>query len=287
MILFAGLVPAIVGSGIAWGTYFTTYNRAKDRYRRGDSYLGSTGPIVHLASAAEAGILVCLMTNPIWVVKTRLQLQEKGVKFQPSVGPQDCASHTQMKMKMSRGRGPFKGGSPARDVSLRLQPNNRYKGFLDCLIQVFQTEGFRGLYKGLLPSLFLVSHGAIQFAAYEELKGASFHIRHHLRSFRSESQNMHDELTPVEISACGALSKVVASAATYPSQVVRSRLQQRMDARTIRYDGIVDVVKKTMRREGIRGFYKGIFPNVLRVMPQSALTFLVYETVFRVLNDFT
>ena len=39
-----------------------------------------------------------------------------------------------------------------------------------------------------------------------------------------------------------------------------------------------------VQREGIGGFYKGLVPNVLRVMPQSALTFLVYESVMRLLN---
>ena len=39
------------------------------------------------------------------------------------------------------------------------------------------------------------------------------------------------------------------------------------------------------QREGLGGFYKGLAPNVLRVMPQSALTFLVYESVMRLLAD--
>ena len=40
----------------------------------------------------------------------------------------------------------------------------------------------------------------------------------------------------------------------------------------------------SVQREGIGGFYKGLVPNVLRVMPQSALTFLVYESVMRLLS---
>ena len=39
------------------------------------------------------------------------------------------------------------------------------------------------------------------------------------------------------------------------------------------------------QREGLGGFYKGLVPNVLRVMPQSALTFLVYESAMRALNQ--
>lgn len=80
------------------------------------------------------------------------------------------------------------------------------------------------------------------------------------------------------------LSAAAHAAAPHPSpQVLRSRLQQRMDARTLQYSGIGDVVRKTLAREGIGGFYKGLAPNVLRVMPQSALTFLVYESILRLL----
>lgn len=91
-------------------------------------------------------------------------------------------------------------------------------------------------------------------------------------------------LTSAEITACGALSKLAASVATYPSQVIRSRLQQRMDSRVLKYSGIGDVMRKTMAREGVRGFYRGLVPNVLRVMPQSAITFLVYESVMHYLG---
>ena len=43
----------------------------------------------------------------------------------------------------------------------------RYNGMLDAFVKVFKSDGIAGLYKGLVPSLFLVSHGSIQFATYE------------------------------------------------------------------------------------------------------------------------
>ncbi|ONK59646.1 uncharacterized protein A4U43_C08F8760 [Asparagus officinalis] len=82
--LYAGFYPAVFGSTVSWGLYFFFYSRAKNRYLRGrDEELG---PAYHLVSAAEAGTLVCLCTNPIWLVKTRLQLQTPFNQNRPYSG---------------------------------------------------------------------------------------------------------------------------------------------------------------------------------------------------------
>lgn len=49
----------------------------------------------------------------------------------------------------------------------------------DGLWKLARYEGVRGLYKGFAPGLFGVSHGAIQFMSYEELKRA-YCSRHRL-----------------------------------------------------------------------------------------------------------
>ncbi len=287
--------------------YFFAYNAAKQRYRE---LTGQTrlGPLTHLASAAEAGSIVCFITNPIWVVKTRLQLQKQivlqtvGTHRAPPPTPTAAAMTSQAASSTAStvstaavSSSTLRNASTAAAAGsipkpLPPNPNVAYRGFVDCLTQIAKTEGLPGLYKGLLPSLFLVSHGAIQFAVYEELKSAAYHLRDFIRPLGAAGQDdtRQDDtrtLSSAEITACGALSKMVASIVTYPSQVVRSRLQQRMDSRALQYKGVADVLRKTMAREGIGGLYKGIVPNVLRVMPQSALTFLVYETVMHHLQN--
>lgn len=62
-----------------------------------------------MVAAADAGILTLLMTNPIWVVKTRL-----------------CLQYTS---------------------DIRLDESKRYSGMFDALGKIYRTEGFRGLYK--------------------------------------------------------------------------------------------------------------------------------------------
>ena len=45
-----------------------------------------------------------------------------------------------------------------------------YKGITDAVVRIIREEGIKTMYCGLLPSLFLTSHAAIQFVIYEELK---------------------------------------------------------------------------------------------------------------------
>jgi hypothetical protein len=72
---------------------------------------------------------------------------------------------------------------------------------------------------------------------------------------------------------------------TYPTQVVRSRLQQRSEGRALVYSSTWQAVAVTWQREGLAGFYRGLVPSLMRVMPQSAITLMVYEGCLRLLED--
>ncbi|CDW57754.1 Mito carr domain containing protein [Trichuris trichiura] len=184
-----------------------------------------------------SGNITLLLTNPIWVAKTRLCLQYES------------------------------------------QPAS-YGGFIDVLRKTFLTEGIRGLYKGFLPGIIGTSHGALQFMAYEELK-ATFGASEPVGIFSIKLLNLSGFYFSfflqrvVEHLCFAALSKVFAVCSTYPYQVVRARLQDQH----ANYAGIFDVVKKTWRREGMLGFYKGLLPSILRVTPATCVTFVVYEKV--------
>lgn len=109
---------------------------------------------------------------------------------------------------------------------------------------LWATEGLPGFYRGLIPSLFGVSHGAIQFMAYEQLK-----------NHWSITRGGKDHLSNTDFLSLSAVSKMFAGSITYPYQVVRARLQT-YDANQ-KYHGATDVVKQVWAKEGIRGFYKG------------------------------
>ncbi|KAI5092407.1 mitochondrial folate transporter/carrier [Silurus meridionalis] len=150
-----------------------------------------------------------------------------------------------------------------------------YKGMVDALVKIYRQEGVPGLYRGFVPGLFGTSHGALQFMAYEELKRDynKYRNMHSDAKLASASQN------PLEYITMAALSKIFAVATTYPYQVIRARLQ---DQHT-RYNGMMDVMRRTWRNEGVLGFYKGMVPNLIRVTPACCITFVVYEKVSRFL----
>lgn len=233
--LYKGVAPNCLGAGTAWGLYFMFYNSVKkNMLETGQS--SNLAPLKNMSAAACAGALTTFITNPIWVVKTRMCLQYGNVAT-------------------------LEG---ARDSLL--PESKRYSGTWDALKKVYKYEGVGGLYRGFVPGLLGVSHGAIQLAVYEEMK--KFYLtRHNLP---------HDhDLGTLQYLTCAASSKLIAASITYPYQVVRARLQDQH----VNYDGVMDVVRRTWRYESYLGFYKGFSAYLLHVTPNICIVFFVYETV--------
>lgn len=114
--------------------------------------------------------------------------------------------------------------------------------------------------------------------------------------------NSPEPLTSWQILACSGTAKMCASMATYPHEVVRTRLQtQRRLLSTPNIEtstssaesariakamsdpeaqkqrgGVIFTAKKIVTREGWRGLYKGLSINLIRTVPNSAVTMLTY-----------
>lgn len=71
--LFKGLGPNIVGVAPSRAIYFCAYSKAKNALNT-VGIIPANSPLVHIMSASCAGFVSATLTNPIWFVKTRLQL---------------------------------------------------------------------------------------------------------------------------------------------------------------------------------------------------------------------
>lgn len=136
----------------------------------------------------------------------------------------------------------------------------------NALSQIYRQEGIRGLYRGFVPGLFGVSHGIIQFTSYEEMKK-------YYNRYRGAA---HDaRFSTLEYLSFAALSKFFAAVTTYPYQVMRTRLQDQHR----QYRGLAEVVAALWKYEGLKGFYKGLLPSLVRVVPATMITFVTYENI--------
>ena len=131
--LFKGLGATLVGVVPARSINFFTYGNGKQVIAQQFNN-GVENSYVHLAAAALAGVVTGTATNPIWVVKTRLQL---------------TADHAK---------------------AVQLVPSKSLVSSLDMIKQIAREEGIRGFYKGLSASYLGVTEGTIQWVLYEKLK---------------------------------------------------------------------------------------------------------------------
>jgi len=70
------------------------------------------------------------------------------------------------------------------------------------------------------------------------------------------------------------------SLVTYPLDVVRRRTQMKgLLSDKFAYKSTFHAFTTIFQQEGIRGLYKGMIPNLLKVAPSIAIAFVTYETV--------
>lgn len=223
-----------------WAVYLTVYENTREGYY---DMCGSWW-IARCYSSLTAGACSTLLTNPIWVIKTRLMSQSSTITSDGM-------------------RAPF-----------------NYTSTLDAARKMYRAEGFRSFYSGLTPAILGLTHVAVQFPLYEwfKMKFTGYGMGEHPADGHSHF---------IGISGATFLSKVCASTATYPHEVVRTRLQTQQrkppmassDGMAVkqRYNGVIDICRIMLREEGWRAFYAGIGTNLVRAVPAAMTTMLTYE----------
>ncbi|KAL2248889.1 peroxisomal nicotinamide adenine dinucleotide carrier [Sesamum indicum] len=257
--LYGGLGPSLVGTAASQGVYYYFYqifrNKAEatalERRKKGIGD-GSVGMLSSLVVAALSGCVNVLLTNPIWVVVTRMQTHTK--KSQPN----------------------RTGSLSSEEVLLAAVEPPPY-GTSHVIQEVYDEAGVLGFWKGVFPTLIMVSNPSIQFMLYETLLKK-------LKKRRLSSGKGNNNVTALEIFLLGALAKLGATVVTYPLLVVKSRLQAKQVTggdKKHQYRGTLDAILKMIRYEGFYGFYKGMGTKIVQSVLAAAVLFMVKEELVR------
>lgn len=200
-----------------------------------------------MTAAAIAGITTSTATNPIWLVKTRLQLDKQN-----------------------------------SDTGVQ---KRQYKNSADCVKQVYQKEGIKGLYRGLTASYLGVVESSLQWVLYEQMKSL-IRQREKLRDSLGVQSTTGDAFFEwLAKSGAAGVAKLSASLLTYPHEVVRTRLRQRpLDNGKPKYNGLINCFTTIWKDEGFIALYGGLTPHLMRTVPNSIIMFGTWEFIVKLFS---
>lgn len=143
--------------------------------------------------------------------------------------------------------------------------NPKYRGFFHGVSEIIKTQGIKGTYQGLTPTILKQgSNQAIRFFVVESLK---------------EWYKGDDHKKPVPMLVTGLFGGIAGACSVFgntPIDVIKTRLQG-LDAH--KYKNTLDCAVKIFKNEGLSAFYKGTVPRLSRVCLDVAITFMIYDSL--------
>ncbi|KAF4675881.1 RNA polymerase II [Perkinsus chesapeaki] len=184
----------------------------------------------------------------------------------------------------------FMGGCAANVVTYpldlvrtRLATNDTVRnwGIVPTLREISRTEGLSSLFKGLGVTIWCQGLNiAINFAIYETLQVRAIEMEKWI--FRQvlgiQSFNASDKQRGTWVSSllCGAMAGTTASTIIFPLDLIRRRQQMCVGMAA---PSFIAVAKEIIAKESIRGLYRGLVPELIKVIPAVGINFYVYELV--------
>ncbi|TCD69414.1 hypothetical protein EIP91_007761 [Steccherinum ochraceum] len=176
--------------------------------------------------------------------------------------------------------------TPMEVVKIRLQAQMhsladpmevpRYRNAGHAVYTIIKEEGVGTLYRGVsLTALRQATNQGANFTAYQELKKLAHRWQPELT-----------ELPSYQHMLIGLISGAMGPFSNAPIDTIKTRLQKSTaEPGSTAFQRIMIIAKDMWRREGVRSFYKGITPRVLRVAPGQAIVFAVYERVRKMIEE--
>ena len=208
----------------------------------------------HVANSVIAGsvggFVSCFITCPTELIRIRMQMQGIG---QREVFLEYTGHHS----------------APGA--------HKYYTSTYDCFKKICKHEGIRGLYRGNVSTILRETPS---FGCY--FASMDYFCQVSARFF-----DIHfDEVGPITLLIGGGFSGMIGWFLCYPFDVVKSRLQGD-GVEYNEYKGTMDCVRRTYHSDGIRGFFKGITPTLVRAFPVNATTWLTAIMIKRLFSRYT
>lgn len=157
---------------------------------------------------------------------------------------------------------------PTELVKCRLQANKFSYGPYKVTKEILITEGFSGLFRGMIPTLAREVPGYFFFFGGYESSKYIFGC----------DPNKNNPLCSI---VCGGIGGVSLWVAVFPTDVIKSRMQVDKTLKS----GFFRMGLTIAKIEGFKSLYKGLTPTLLRTFPATGALFLAYESTYKILIE--
>ncbi|KAG2733884.1 hypothetical protein G9P44_003409 [Scheffersomyces stipitis] len=169
---------------------------------------------------------------------------------------------------------------PIEQLRILSQSNtsNTKNSLSDTVKRIYQTEGIvNGIYRGFgITLLREIQAYGVWFLTYETLIQQIIDLQHY--------KSRNDISTP-ELLASGALAGNALWLSSYPIDVIKSNIQSDKFGSASKFNGRISAATRYIyQTHGLRGFWRGIVPCLLRAVPCSAGTFASVELALRLMG---
>lgn len=157
--------------------------------------------------------------------------------------------------------------NPFDVIKQRMQIHgSQYRHIWDCSFQILRKEGVSAFYVSYPTTLMMtIPFQSVQFSTYE-----------YFRQLLNPS-GAYDPMTHV---IAGGIAGAVASAITTPLDVAKTLLQTRgssFDPEIKAAHGMRDAFRLIYKRNGLKGYARGLWPRMIAHMPSTAICWVTYE----------
>lgn len=164
-------------------------------------------------------------------------------------------------------------------LTTELEGHEHYRGINDAFRRILKEEGVMGFYSGIGPTLLVaVPNFAISYSVYGTLKEHAFEDELFYNLRRIDADSGEPKLGFLLTILCGAASGCIATGITFPMDTIRRRMQiQNLHIEPNHRMTSLQQFSQLVRHEGMRSLYRGVTPEMMKVIPMVGTMFVVYE----------
>ncbi|KAL4245760.1 mitochondrial carrier family protein [Abortiporus biennis] len=239
--LYSGLSSSMLGVAVSNGIYYYFYERSKGVILKSRAGGKGLSTLESMLIGAIAGSATTIISNPIWVIQTA-----------QAVRTMNSSDTTEPKQSIKK------------------------LNMIETLNHILRKDGIGAFWRGIGPALVLVINPIVQYTIFEQLK--NFLVKRRLEKLRAANPGVAVAaaiLSDWDYFFLGAFSKLIATSATYPYIVAKSRLQAGH-----KHGSSLECLFNIVENEGIGGLYKGIGSKLTQSVLTAAILFACQKKIY-------